>query len=144
MKPHHVGIVVRDMEAALGELQHALGGARVAGRGIDPRQAAEITLAYSAGGQLIELLHPTSDDSPIASALSHGGGLHHLCYGVADVRATAGAVRDAGGILVVEPVAAVAFGGLEVAFAYFRHLGLVEYVDERAEEPFFQPRPTVP
>jgi methylmalonyl-CoA/ethylmalonyl-CoA epimerase len=35
----------------------------------------------------IELLHPLGDDSPIAGFLERhpAGGLHHLCYEVADI-----------------------------------------------------------
>jgi methylmalonyl-CoA/ethylmalonyl-CoA epimerase len=141
MNVHHLGFVTADVDAALDELNRGLGGVETSGRGVDPRQGAEIVLAYGSGGLLYELLRPTSEKSPIAAALRNGGGLHHVGYGVPDVRAAAAAVRDKGGILVVGPVAAVAFNGLEVAFAYFRNLGLVEYVDERAGPPFFRSPP---
>jgi hypothetical protein len=39
-------------------------------------------------------------------------------------------------VVVCPPTKAIAFGGLEVAFAFYRHIGLVEYVDEKATSPF--------
>ncbi|MCP4656376.1 MAG: hypothetical protein GY856_13265 [bacterium] len=139
MKLHHVGLVVRDLEASLEALRLAHGIEESYGPGVDDRQQAEIVLVRWAGGLWLELLRPTAETSPIASTLGTGGGLHHLCYGVADIGAVAAGVRDRGGILVMAPTPAVAFGGLEVAFAFFRYVGLVEYVDERAVPPFFQP-----
>ncbi len=46
----------------------------------------------------IELLHPLGDDSPIARFLARnpGGGVHHVCYEVDDIRAARDRLRAGG------------------------------------------------
>ena len=84
---NHVAIAVPDLAAAAARYRDLL-GAEV---GLPQDEVAHgvrvvfITLPNSK----IELLEPLGDASPIARFLqkSPGGGIHHLCYEVADIAA---------------------------------------------------------
>jgi len=70
------------------------------------------------GESFVELLEPTSSDSPIAKFLAkRGPGLHHVCLEVRDVRAALRVLKDAGVRLVNEEPFAGAHGCL-VAFVH--------------------------
>lgn len=136
MRLHHVGLVVRDITVSIKAHQACLHIEQCYGPVVDPLQEAEIVFLRPEGSAWIELLRPTTSTSPLARALRDGGGLHHLCFAVPDVSKVVQEVRSRGGVVVCPPTKAIAFGGLEVAFAFYRHVGLVEYVDERATPPF--------
>ena len=83
----HVGIAVRDIDAAIEAYQRLLGRApshreRVESDGIE-------AVMFDVGESRVELLGSTGPDSKIAGFLDRrGGGLHHVAYGVDDVQAS--------------------------------------------------------
>jgi len=84
---NHVAIVVPDLAAAAATYRAALGAAVS-----EPVElpAHGVTVVFvSLPNTKIELLHPLGADSPIASFLARNpsGGMHHVCYEVADILA---------------------------------------------------------
>lgn len=81
----HVGVAVPSIDSALG-IYEALGLAE-AKREVVPGQ--KVTVAFlPVGESRVELLEPTSPDSPVAKFLEkRGGGVHHLCFAVDDLEA---------------------------------------------------------
>ena len=84
---NHVAIAVPDLAAAATQYRDVL-GARVS----SPEPQAEhgvTTVFVELPNTKIELLHPLGEQSPIAAFLERhpGGGLHHVCYEVADILA---------------------------------------------------------
>ncbi len=85
-KIDHIGIVVRDIEAALKVYRDALGLELTRAESV-PEQAAKIAF-LPAGESEIELVEPTTDDGGIARYLAkRGEGVHHLCLEVDDIEA---------------------------------------------------------
>ena len=85
-KLNHVAIVVPDLVAASEIYRNTL-GARVSA----PKELPEhgvTTVFVELENTKIELLHPLGEHSPIRPFLHRnpGGGMHHLCYEVADIR----------------------------------------------------------
>jgi len=87
MKLDHIGIVVRDIEAALQVYQQAMG--------LPLRETAhladqQVRVAFLPLGESnIELVQPTTDDSGVARYLANRGeGIHHICIEVEDIEAT--------------------------------------------------------
>ena len=89
-KLNHVALAVPDLAAASARYDGALGAVVSA-----PQQLPEhgVTVAFvDLGNSKVELMEPLGADSPIARFLTKnpGGGMHHICYEVADL----GAARD--------------------------------------------------
>ncbi len=87
---NHVAIAVPDLEAAAAQYRDLL-GAEVSAPLDQPEHG--VTVAFvTLPNTKIELLQPLGDDSPLAGFLarSPSGGMHHVCYEVADI----GAARD--------------------------------------------------
>lgn len=83
-KVHHVGVVVRDIEQALGFYRDTLGLPVHKIQTMDDQgvRAALLTL----GDSEIELLQPVVADNGVARYLERRGeGLHHVCFEVDDV-----------------------------------------------------------
>lgn len=84
---NHVAIAVPDLAAAAAQYRDTL-GARVGAPQDEPEHGVTVVF-IDLPNTKIELLHPLGDDSPIAAFLARNpaGGIHHLCYEVADIRA---------------------------------------------------------
>jgi len=127
----HVGIAVRDLDAAVGWYQRTF-GARVAHRErIEADGVDEVLLAV--GGSYVQLLTPWREASPVARFLDrHGEGVHHVGYRVADCGAALEAVR-AQGARVVDEHPRTGSRGTTVAFLHPKGAfgTLIELVEER-------------
>lgn len=84
---NHVAIVVPDLAAASRVYREAL-GAKVSAP-LDLPEHGVTTVFVELDNTKIELLHPLGERSPIAKFLAErpGGGMHHVCYEVADILA---------------------------------------------------------
>jgi methylmalonyl-CoA/ethylmalonyl-CoA epimerase len=82
---NHVAIAVPDLDAATALYRDAL-GASVSGR-LDIPDHGVTTVFVNLPNTKIELLHPLGENSPIAGFLARNpsGGIHHICYEVADI-----------------------------------------------------------
>jgi methylmalonyl-CoA/ethylmalonyl-CoA epimerase len=93
---NHVAIAVPDLAAASAQYRELL-GARVSPPVPQPDHGVT-TVFVELPNTKIELLHPLGDESPIAGFLKRhpAGGLHHLCYEVADIVAARDRLLAAG------------------------------------------------
>ncbi|HUF87677.1 MAG TPA: methylmalonyl-CoA epimerase [Thermohalobaculum sp.] len=93
---NHVAIAVPDLDAAVARYRDAL-GARVGTPQDQPAHGVTVVFVELANTK-IELLHPLGDTSPIRGFLEKNpaGGIHHLCYEVADIRAARDRLAAAG------------------------------------------------
>jgi methylmalonyl-CoA/ethylmalonyl-CoA epimerase len=93
---NHVAIAVRDIAQAARLYRETL-GARVSAAVPQPDHGVT-TVFVSLPNAKIELLEPLGDNSPIAKFLDRNpdGGIHHLCYEVADIIAARDQLKAAG------------------------------------------------
>ncbi|HVM03402.1 MAG TPA: methylmalonyl-CoA epimerase [Acidimicrobiales bacterium] len=126
----HVGIAVRDLDAAVAWYE-ATFGATVARR--ERLQADGVDEALLAvGASYVQLLAPWTDASPVARFLErHGEGIHHVGYRVADCAAALATVKAAGA-RVVDDHPRTGSRGTTVAFLHPKGAfgTLVELVEE--------------
>ena len=126
----HVGIAVRDLDAAVEHYRRTLGTEPVH-RETVPDQGVEEVL-FRAGTSYIQLLGALGSDTPVGKFLARRGeGLHHVAYRVASVSEALARLRAARVPLVDEHPRAGS-RGTTVAFVHpkgFRGV-LVELVEE--------------
>ena len=97
----HVAIAVHDLEAAVAWYGDVF-GAIVAHREVVVSDGVEEAL-LAVADSFIQLLTPTSEDSPVAKYLANRGeGIHHVGYRVADCAAALAALKKAGNRLIDE------------------------------------------
>ena len=84
---NHIAIAVPDLDAAARLYRETL-GARVSPPLAQPEHGVTVIFVELPNTK-IELIHPLGEASPIAGFLARnpGGGIHHVCYEVADIRA---------------------------------------------------------
>ncbi len=81
---HHVGAVVRNIEAATRWHVDQLGYVPEGGV-IEERIQRVYVQFLLLGGFRLELLEPTTNESPVAAFLARGGHINHLCYETGDL-----------------------------------------------------------
>ena len=73
---------------------------------------------FDLGGMRLELLQPTSEDSPISKFLaSRGGGLHHLAFRTEDVQGELDRVRKEG-VRLIDETPRIGAGNMKIAFLH--------------------------
>ncbi len=134
MKIEHIGIATHKIDDALGFWRDAL-GLRV----VETEEVAEQRVRVAmlpVGEPRIELLEPTSADSPIAKFLEkRGAGIHHLAVRVDDIRGALRRLKEQGARLIDETPRTGA-GGCLVAFVHPAATGgvLLELVEHPADD----------
>ena len=112
----HVAIAVKDLEAAIAYYQSAF-GATVDHREVVESDGVEEALLKVAESY-IQLLTPTTPDSPVAKAIEkRGEGLHHIGYRVNDC-AEALAAMIAAGATPIDKAPRPGSRGTTVAFMH--------------------------
>ena len=86
---NHVAIAVPDLEAAAAQYRDTL-GAEVGAPQDEPDHGVTVVF-INLPNTKIELLYPLGEASPIKGFLEKNpsGGIHHMCYEVDDIRASA-------------------------------------------------------
>ncbi len=101
----HVGIACRDLDAAIGRYT-ATFGLEVASLEVNEEQGVREAMLRVGGGSApagavlpgyVQLLEPLGPDTPVGKFLARRGeGLHHVGYGVSDVREALAAIGGDG------------------------------------------------
>ena len=116
MKINHLGIATKGIDEALKFWEDALGLENVHTEIVEDQKVRVAMLPL--GESRIELLEPTSEDSPISKFLEkRGGGIHHIAVEVEDIRAALLKLKQQGARLIDENPRIGAEGCL-VAFAH--------------------------
>lgn len=101
MKINHLGIATRDIAEALTFWQDSLGLENVHSEVVEDQKVRVAMLPL--GESRIELLEPTSDDSPISKFLEkRGGGIHHIAVEVPDIESSLAKLKEKGMRLIDE------------------------------------------
>lgn len=116
----HIGVAVQSLEAALPFYQ--LLGLSVLKRETVPSE--KVNVAFLNTGEChLELLEPTSPESPIAKALDkRGPGIHHLCLKVQNLPELLQKL-DAAGVQLIDKVPKPGANNKRVAFVHPKATG---------------------
>jgi methylmalonyl-CoA/ethylmalonyl-CoA epimerase len=116
MKINHLGIAAKSIDDALKFWSDALGLENVHTEVVEDQKVRVAMLPI--GESRIELLEPTSEDSPISKFLEkRGGGIHHIAVEVGDLRSSLTQLKNKGMRLIDEEPRVGAEGCL-VAFVH--------------------------
>ena len=115
-KVDHIGIAVKNLDIALPYYIDTLGLKLL---GIEEVSSQKVKVAFiDAGNCKIELLEPIGEEGAIAKFLEkRGEGIHHIAFGVTDIRTRMEELKDKGVHLLQEEPKPGA-GGAEVAFLH--------------------------
>lgn len=125
---HHVGIVVRDLPAAV-DRYRLLGFGEPTITDVADQQVR--VASFESGAGYVELLTPTALDTGVARYLeARGEGIHHVAFGVPNLEAALQRLADAG-LELIDHVPRRGVHDWRIAFVHPRSCGgvLVELVE---------------
>jgi methylmalonyl-CoA/ethylmalonyl-CoA epimerase len=122
----HVGIACRDLDERIGFYESVF-GLTVASREVHEDQGVREAMLHvadaPAGSSYVQLLEPLHEDTPVGRFLARRGeGVHHIGYGVADIRAALKAVR-ADGVRLLDERPRHGSMGASIAFLHPKDVG---------------------
>ncbi|MDZ7363122.1 MAG: methylmalonyl-CoA epimerase [candidate division KSB1 bacterium] len=129
-KIDHIGIAVRDLDAAIARYTALCGQAP---NHLEEVLSQKVNVAmFDVGESRVELLMATAPDSPIAKFIDkRGEGMHHICFKVANLEAAL-ARMSAAGMEIIPGAGGEGAGGSRVAFLHPKSLMgvMVELVEQ--------------
>jgi methylmalonyl-CoA/ethylmalonyl-CoA epimerase len=97
MKLDHIGIAVKDLDAAMKFYGEQMGMKVSEPEELPDRQLRICMVDLGVGGANVELLYPTAPESAVGKFLEkRGAGMHHICYRVDDVAAKLAELKESG------------------------------------------------
>ncbi|NGZ06445.1 MAG: methylmalonyl-CoA epimerase [Magnetococcales bacterium] len=119
---NHVAIAVPDLNQAIATYRDVL-GARVEAP-LDLVEHGVTVVFVRLPNTNVELLHPLGENSPLTRFLQRnpGGGMHHVCYEVPDIRAAIEQLRTHG-LAVLDPEPKIGAHGQPVVFLHPKAMG---------------------
>ncbi len=120
-KIDHIGVAVASLDEAVPFYQQNLGMVLM---GIEEVAEQKVKVAFlQVGESKIELLEPTSQESPIAKFLEkNGSGIHHIAYEVEDIEAAISKLEFEG-VRMVDRVPRSGAHGARIAFVHPKSSG---------------------
>ncbi|NLO09189.1 MAG: methylmalonyl-CoA epimerase [Clostridiales bacterium] len=130
---HHIGIIVRDLNAAIDRYNSFLGSNNHEYYQEFVRsQKVKVCLVPLTEGTYIEFIEPIGTNSPVYNFSRNGGGLHHLCYEVEDVEEEIQRLKGSMK-LIVKPVTGLQNRIMAFLFSKSEEIGfsLIELIEKK-------------
>lgn len=120
-KIDHIGIAVSSIENALNFYEGVLG---LKSTGTEVVEEQKVKVAFlPTGDSEVELLEPTSEDSPVAKFIAKNGeGIQHIAYRVDDVEKAIEEMK-ARGMRMIDEKPRYGAGGAKIAFCHPKSTG---------------------
>ncbi|HAQ41857.1 MAG TPA: methylmalonyl-CoA epimerase [Clostridiales bacterium] len=120
-KIDHIGIAVKNLEESLKFYENVL-GLKAAGTEVVEEQKVKVAFLPT-GDSEVELLEPTSEDSPIAKFIAKNGeGVQHMAYRVENIEAAIAEMKEKG-IRMIDEKPRYGAGGAKIAFCHPKSTG---------------------
>ena len=103
MKLHHIGIVVKNIQKSLGELNQYLNFESTTVPSLVGSQKVNICFLKT-NNVFLELIEPAQENSPISDFVKKKGGFHHLCFEVDDIHVELESMKKNGARVIVDVV----------------------------------------
>ena len=103
MRLHHIGIIVQNIENSLGEIKKFINFDTIGIPTLVGSQRVNVCFLKS-GDCYLELIEPAEANTPITNFVAKGGGIHHLCFEVNDIKLEIDKMVKNGARLLVGPV----------------------------------------
>ena len=119
---NHIAIAVPDIRAAMAQWQERT-GAEISDIQTLPEHGVHVAFIKAENGK-VELLEPIDEHSPIAKFLEKNadGGMHHICFDVADLIASRDKLIAAGGRVLGSEEPRIGAHGKPVIFIHPKDL----------------------
>ena len=116
---HHLGVIInKELNNIYGDLEYIY----------DPLQKVEVAF-YKLNDLVIEIVTPSSEDSPINIALKNKSFYHHICFSVTNINKALDCASKYGVRRISKIVPAKAFENRSICWCIGKGYGLMELIE---------------
>jgi methylmalonyl-CoA/ethylmalonyl-CoA epimerase len=135
----HIGVAVASLEQGIMRWERMFGYKQISPIVYNSRQKVKVVFLDKDGSVCVKLVEPSGSDSPIASFVRKGGGLHHLCIRCNGLEDALPLMKQAGARILVDPQPGEAFRGHNIAFCLVPGNLNIEMIDTTDKTLFDTP-----
>ncbi|WP_066633196.1 VOC family protein [Labilibacter marinus] len=129
MNIDHLGLVVKSITKGIKQWVDCFGYSQMTEETINVKQKVKVVFMEKPESLTIKLLEPLNEDSPIYAFARRGGGLHHICFKVGNLKAEISQLKTTGLHLISPPAPGEAFENNDIAFMLAKNNLNIELID---------------
>lgn len=129
MKVDHICFAVKNLAEGISYWERVFGYRQMTEVVRNTLQKVKVVFLTKENSVLVKLIEPTEDNQSMINFVSKGGGFHHLCFRVEDMRKQISELKRNGLLTLVPPQPGEAFNNHDIAFMLARYGLNIELID---------------
>lgn len=135
MKIDHICFAVKNIVEGISYWESVFGYRQMTRVVRNSLQKVKVTFLCKDDSVLVKLIEPLEDNLSLVNFVNRGGGFHHLCFRVENMKGKMKELKDKGLVTLVPPQPGEAFNNHDISFLLAKHGLNIELIDtdEKAE-----------
>jgi methylmalonyl-CoA/ethylmalonyl-CoA epimerase len=129
MKIDHICFAVKDLKEGISYWKNVFGYSQMTEIVTNSLQKVKVSFLCKDDSLLVKLIEPLEDNQSLVNFVNRGGGFHHICFKVSDMKKQISELTDKGLISLVPPQPGEAFNNHNIAFLLARYGLNIELID---------------
>lgn len=129
MKIDHICFAVKSISEGISYWENIFGYRQMTEVIVNSLQKVKVTFLRKEDSVLVKLIEPLADNQSLVNFVNRGGGFHHLCFRVDDMKSQLSELKGKGLLMLVPPQPGEAFNNHDIAFLLARYGLNVELID---------------
>lgn len=129
MKIDHICFAVKNLEEGIAYWEDVFGYRQMTGMVQNSLQKVKVVFLSKEDSVLVKLIEPVEGNQSLINFVSRGGGFHHLCFRVEDMKGELEKFKEKGLLTLVPPQPGEAFNNHDIAFLLARYGLNIELID---------------
>lgn len=129
MKIDHICFAVKDIEEGISYWEHVFGYRQLTSVIENTLQKVKVVFLTKDDSMMIKLIEPVKSNQSLMNFVTKGGGFHHLCFRVDDIKEAMKELKEKGLLTLVPPQPGEAFNNHDIAFMLAKYGVNIELID---------------
>ena len=129
MKIDHICFAVKDIEEGISYWEHVFGYRQLTSVVENTLQKVKVVFLTKDDSTMIKLIEPVKSNQSLMNFVIKGGGFHHLCFRVDDIKEAMKELKEKGLLTLVPPQPGEAFNNHDIAFMLAKYGVNIELID---------------
>lgn len=129
MKVDHICFAVKNLAEGISYWESVFGYRQMTEIVHNSLQKVNVVFLAKEDSVLVKLIEPTDDNQSLMNFVNKGGGFHHLCFRVKEMKKQLSEMKDKGLLTLVPPQPGEAFNNHDIAFLLARYGLNIELID---------------
>lgn len=129
MKIDHICFAVKDIEEGISYWEHVFGYRQLTSVVENTLQKVKVVFLTKDDSMMIKLIEPVKSNQSLMNFVTKGGGFHHLCFRVDDIKEAMKELKEKGLLTLVPPQPGEAFNNHDIAFMLAKYGVNIELID---------------